>query len=37
MGFHPVAVAKYNAQGTPANHKDHINTLLSNENTFQKT
>jgi hypothetical protein len=40
MGFHPVAVAQYNTQGTPTNHKEHItqiNTLLSNTNTFQKT
>jgi hypothetical protein len=40
MGFHPVAVAQYNIQGTPANHKEHftqLNTLLSNKNTFQKT
>jgi hypothetical protein len=37
MGFHPVAVAQYNTQGTPTNHKEHINTLLSNENTFEKT
>jgi hypothetical protein len=24
MGFHPVAVAQYNTQGTPTNHKEHI-------------
>jgi hypothetical protein len=40
MGFHPVAVAQYNIQGTPTSHKEQItliNTLLSSENTFQKT
>jgi hypothetical protein len=37
MGFHPVAVEQYNTQGTPTNHKEHINTLLSNENTFERT
>jgi hypothetical protein len=40
MDFHPVAVAQYSTQGTPTNHKEditQINTLLSNENIFQKT
>jgi hypothetical protein len=39
MGFHPLAVAQYNTQGTPTNNKEHItqiNALLSNKNTFQK-
>jgi hypothetical protein len=40
MGFHPVAMAQYNTQGTATNHKEHItqiNTLLSNKNTYQRT
>jgi hypothetical protein len=34
MGFHPVAVAQYNTQGTLTNHKEHItqiNTLRSSK------
>jgi hypothetical protein len=27
MGFHPVAVAQYNTQGTPTNHKEHITQI----------
>jgi hypothetical protein len=39
MGFHPVAVAQYNKQGTPTNHKEHItqiNTLCSNKTPSRK-
>jgi hypothetical protein len=27
MGFHPVAVAQYNTQGTPTNHKNTSHKL----------